>query len=196
MIGVATALNFLLKLQIAHQSLVKKGECRPKIISWNIFLSQPTSLRPGDVDQSSVTMGAPIRAPKQVGAYWELRRQGRPIQFWVRQKSSPTNLLSKTLHDISKFQHLCSERHSKRFVTKFFSDCPILFDQILVSSDCMILCFPYFSLLFLPFFMTIYSLTPFTVRHHLQSDTRGIHGRPRRPLIYAPVQHHCSIQNP
>ena len=49
----------------------------------------------------------------------------------IRQKSSPTIFLSKTLHAISKFQHLCSKRQSKRFVTKIFFDCPILFDPIL-----------------------------------------------------------------
>ena len=40
---------------------------------------------------------------------------------------------------------------------------------------------------------TIYSLTPFTVRHNLQSDTRGVHGRPGRPLIYTPAAA-CPLQ--
>ena len=40
------------------------GECRPEIIETFFCLNLP-HLRSGDVDQSSVTMGAPIRALKQ-----------------------------------------------------------------------------------------------------------------------------------
>ena len=45
----------------------------------------------------------------------------------------------------------------------------------------------YFFFNFCPIF-AIFSW-PFTVGHHLQSDTRGVHARPGRPLIYAPGWH-------
>ena len=88
------------------------------------------------------------------------KRQGRPLQLWVRQKLSPKNILSKILHDTLKFQHICSTRQFKRFLwlpKRFSSNC--------VSFDCMILYCSFFSPLFLLFFMTkqsdtIYSLTP------------------------------------
>ena len=91
----------------------------------------------------------------------QLKRQGRPLQLWVWQKLSLTNILSKTLHDILKFKHICSKRQLKRFQIKIF---------LAAQSFLIKLCFFWLYDSFPPlFFMTIYRPSPFTVRHQ---DTR------------------------
>ena len=47
--------------------------------------------------------------------------------------------------------------------------------------------YPYHFLFFLFFALIFAIFDDHLVRHHLQSDTRCVHGRPGRPLIYAPV---------
>ena len=85
------------------------------------------------------------------------------------------------MHDILQFQYICSTRQLKVH-NEAISGCPIVFDQIL--SLLTISCFSSFSRIFLLFFMTIYRPRPFTVQHHLQSNT--IYSPTRTPYDLRP----------
>ena len=111
---------------------------------------------------------------------WQLKRQGRPLQFWVRQKTESDKSLGHNLAWYITISAYLQWKAIKKVPNEAFSGCSIIFDQILSLLTVWFLVF----LLFLPYFC--YFSWPFTVRHHLQSDTRGVHGRPGRPLIYAP----------
>ena len=111
---------------------------------------------------------------------WQLKPQGRPHQFWVRQKTKSDKSLRHNLAWYITISVYLQWKAIEKVPNEAFSSCSIVFDQILTLLTVWFLVF----LLFLPYFC--YFSWLFTVRHHLQSDTRGVHGRPGRPLIYAP----------
>ena len=72
---------------------------------------------------------------------------------------------------ILKYQHISSKRQLLRFLIKLF-----------LAAQSFFIKFDLFVFLSLFFYFAHFSI-PFAVRHHLQSDTRGVLGR---PMIYAP----------
>ena len=120
----------------------------------------------------------------------KLKRQGS-TPFWVQQKLSPKNALSKTLHDTLKFQHTCSIRQLKRFRMMIFLAAQSFTIKFYLFFTAWFLVFALFP--HLPYFMTIYSPKLFIVRHHFHSDTSVVHGHPGLPLMYAPGQRYPSL---
>ena len=107
----------------------------------------------------------------------QLKCQGRPLQFWVRQKTESDKSLGHNLHyNFSIFAVKCHWNGSK---WSFFW----LFNPFWSNLSFLTVRYLGFFLIwaqFLPFFMTIYSPTSLTVRH------QGRPWTPRTPLDIRP----------